>query len=78
MRYLKNRELIKYQQDNQHTCKHNIEVHLVTNVAVEKQQLLHILSVCLLSLLPSIQCACVVLYCYYLPVWLTIFFHIIS
>ena len=42
----------------------------VTSVAVEKQYLLHILSVCLQPQLSSMQCACTVLYCHLWPVWL--------
>ena len=42
---------------------------LVTTVAVEKQEALSILSVCLKLLLSRIQCACAVLYCHLWPVW---------
>ena len=35
----------------------------VTAVAVQKQKVLHILSVCLQPLLSSMQCACAILYC---------------
>jgi len=39
----------------------------VTTVAVQKQEVLHILSVYLQPLVSSMRCACVILYCHLWP-----------
>ena len=54
-------------KDSQITCNVTSRPVLATIVAVEKQYILHILSVCLQPQVPSVKCACVMLSCVACP-----------
>lgn len=55
-------------QDRQYMCNMTLRCFRITIVAMEKQQVLCIPSVCLWPQLSSIPSACIVLYCHFWPV----------
>jgi hypothetical protein len=69
VRWVEKSKKIRNKASDRHTPRQATSTRVrVTIVAVEKQQVLHNLSVCLQPYLPIIQCVCAVIYCHTCPV----------